>query len=469
MFFFIAGLALTNHLTALLYIIPLCIFIFLSNKKSIYYAPIALIPLTLYIYFPMRSSANPILDLFNPENLGQFINFISGKAFHYRTLFFSGPYIIEQLKEFLYAWWRQFLILIPLGVYGIFITEDKRLRNLFVIILVFTFIYALLYNIPDKQGYYLPFYAVWFVFIALAISKIVPKRLKVGLLIFPLISIILNYRVCNLSGETSLDDLSTSIYKSLPDNSMIISDDYFVYCGILNKEIDRQRKIIPVSQFYLIMDWYIEQISQVYPNIMIPERVNDLLKVCQEELEVAKSDEYGDISKAYCYRIQREIIHANIDNIPVYFFIYDDASWPKSWYEFILESRGLFYRFHRDSILQNDYPLNFPDPGKYQVNKLTNPDALIVAKKFAAAYNRRAIYRFQSKQLSIAIEDFHKALEYYPDYPQVLSNLGLAYLSAGDTLKTIQVWQKYLEITEPGPQYSRIKAWYDHLLKLYPK
>ncbi|MGB3340868.1 MAG: DUF2723 domain-containing protein [bacterium] len=463
--FFVSGLALTNHLTALLYVIPIFIFILSQKKKSIRYLPLALIPLTIYLYFPVRSLTNPILDLFNPGNLGQFVNYVSGKAFHYRTLFFSGPYIIEQLKQFLYAWWRQFLILIPVGFYGIFFLKDKKSRNLLIIILILIFSYSLLYNIPDKQGYYLPFYAIWLLFIALGLSKIVPKRFKVALFIFPLLNIILNYRICDLSRESSLDDLSTSIYESLVDNSIIISDDYFVYCSILNEALNRKKQIIPVAQFYLRMDWYTEQLSQTFPNIIIPERVDVLLLACQDELGAASKDEYGDISKAYCHRIQHEIINANIDQTPVYFFIYDDAIWPKSWFELYLESHGVFYQFHRDSIPPKDFNIISPSSTKYQIGKLTNPDAITVAKKFAAAYNRRGIIRFQTKQADAAISDFNKALEYYPDYYQVLANLGMAYLSMSDTLKTIKAWQKYLEVAEPGPQHNRIKSWYDQLTR----
>jgi len=465
MLFFVSGLALANHLTALLYIIPILIFTLWQKKKSIRYLPFALIPLSVYLYFPIRSLANPILDLFNPETPGQFINYVSGKAFHYRTLFFSGSYLTEQLKQFIYASWRQFLILIPLGFYGIFLIKDKRLRNLFIIMLVLVLGYSLLYNIPDKQGYYLPFYALWLIFIALGLSKLIPGRFKVALLLFPLMSIIVNYRLCDLSQESSLDDLCTSIYKSLPNNSIIVSDDYFVYCGLLKKELDEHKQIIPVSQFYLKMAWYANQLKNNYQDLNISKKIYDILKECNKELTFTRGETYGSISKEYCYQIQREIVNANIDKIPIYFFIYDDASWPKSWFEFYLEDRGLFYRVHRTPAANSDYPLNFPEPEKYQVDRLINTDAVAVAKKFAAAYNRRAIIRFQLKQLSAAISDFNKALEYYPAYYQVLSNLGLAYLSMGDTLNTLKAWQRYLEVTQPGPQYNRIKSWYNQLTR----
>ena len=279
----------------------------------------------------------------------------------------------------------------------------------------------------------------------------------------------MNYQVCDLSSESSLDDLSTSIYDNLPGHSIIISDDYFVYCSMFNRELNEQKQIIPISQFYLRMDWYTLQLQRNFPNIIIPERVDVLLHACQDELGTASKDEYGDISKAYCHRIQHEIINANIDQTPIYFFIYDDAAWPKSWFEFHLESHGVFYQFLRDSVPPSDYPLSFPESEKYKVDKLINPDAIAVAKKFAAAYNRRGIYRFQIKQAGAAISDFNKALEIYPDYYQVHANLGLVYLDTGDTLKTLQSWRTYVENAELNPNLDRIMSWYNQLTQLYNK
>lgn len=469
MIFFISGLALTNHLTALFYVIPALIFILFLKTKAIRYLPLTIAPLLLYLYFPIRAAANPALNLFNPVNFGRLINYISGKAFHYRTLFFSPVYIVEQLTQFLGYWWQQFLVLIPVGFYGIILIKDKKLKNMLIIILFIMFAYTVLYNIPDKQGYYLPLYGLWLVLIAIGLSKLVPTRFKIALIIFPLINVIMNYRACDLSSESSLDDLCTSIYDNLPDHSIIISDDYFVYCSMFNRELNEQRQIIPISQFYLRMDWYTPQLQRNFPNIIIPERVDVLLHACQEELTTSSKDEYGDISKAYCHRIQHEIINANIDKISVYFFIYDDAAWPRHWFEFYLESHGVFYQFLRDSVLPHDFAIKFPSPKKYQIDRLVNTDAIAVAKKFAAAYNRRAIYRFQLGKTHAAIEDLNQALAYYPDYYQVYINLGLVYLDTGDTLKTLESWQLYIKNAEPGANLDRIRSWYNHLTQLYNK
>ena len=163
------------------------------------------------------------------------------------------------------------------------------------------------------------------------------------------------------------------------------------------------------------------------------------------------------------------MVNANIDKIPVYFFIYDDAAWPRHWFDFYLESHGVFYQFHRDSIPPNDFAIDFPPLEKYQTDRLVNTDAITVAKKFAAAYNRRAIYRFQLRNTNGAIEDFNNALAYNPDYYQVHINLGLLYFETGDTLKTLQSWRTYIKNAEPGPNLDRIKSWYNQLTQLYNK
>ncbi len=467
--FLFAGLALTNHLTSLLYIIPVLVFLSFRKPKILYYSPFIIIPLFLYLYLPIRSRLNPVPDLFNPENFTSLIAYISGKAFQYRTFFFSTSYLVDELVSFLRVFWMQFFVLIPFGIYGFLYLRSKSLRNLLIVVLIITCSYTLLYNIPDKRGYYLPVYGIWLIFIAIGLAKLIPKYLKAGLFILPLISILVNYRVSDYSKDSSLEDLGSLIHKGLSHHSIFISDDYFIYYDILNRELDNTKHIIPISQFYLRMDWYIEHLKTHYPEIEIPSRINQLITACNKKLSQTTKKEYGELGKQYCHEIQRELVNANIDERNIYLFIYDDAIWPQQWFDFNLEYYGLYYQVRRDSVPPRIFPTNFPSPTRYRTDILVHDDAVAVSKKFAAAYNRRGIYRFHSNDLKHAIDDFGKALEYYPDYYQVYSNLGLVYLNLGDTTRTLESWQRYMEHAEKGPKLDRIRTWYNQLQQKKPQ
>ena len=466
--FFVAGLALTNHLTSVFYIVPLFFLFKKSNMKLRYGILFFVFPLLLYLYFPIRTRFNPLPNLFHPAHFSSLVQYISGQPFQYRTLFFEKNYFFKELSNFIKLWWNQFFILIPIGFYGIVKLKQGRLRYAIIIGLLLILFYTIFYNIPDKDGYYLPIFGLWLILIAIGLSKLLPRLYHPLLFIFPVFNFIINYQVCNYSREQSLYDLSRTIYNSLPEHSILISDDYYFYFTTLNLETERKKNIIPVSQFYLRMDWYLEDLQKNY-SIRVPERARQLINECNQRLRTANRTQYGELSKKYCHLVQQELIRANIDRIPIFIFLYDDANWPKRWLDFYLDYYGLYYRFCTDLPRPWVYPLDLPSPQYYRVGELKHPDAITVAKKFAAAYNRRAIYRFQLGELSGAVKDFQRALEYFPQYYQVYSNLGLVYLDLGDTTRALNYWRIYLQSGYKSRKTRDIRAWYNQLLKKYRK
>ncbi len=466
LFLFTAGLALTNHLTAVFYIIPFAFF-FRRELKPRWGILFFFFPLLLYLYFPIRTRFNPIPNLFHPAGLINLFEYVSGQTFHYRTLFFSGNYFLKELVNFLKLWWNQFFILIPLGFYGIIKLDNKRLRYTIVSVILLVFFYTISYNIPDKQGYYLPLFGLWLILIAVAISKFLPRLYHPVLFVFPLFNFFYNLPICNYSQDSSLIDLSRTIYKSLPGSSILISDDYYLYFAIHNLEIDKAKGIIPISQFYLRMDWYLNDLQKIY-SLKIPASAWRLIKECNTNLQSVDKSLYGELSKRYCHLIQRELIKANIDHTPIFIFIYNDASWPREWLDFYLEYYGLYYRFQTEPPAQLIYPLDLPSPEYYQIGKFRHPDAIVVIKKFAAAYNRRGINRFTRGDFQGAVKDFKQALKYFPEYYQVYSNLGLVYLKLGDTTRALNYWGSYLQSGYQSKETRKIRAWYNQLIKKYP-
>jgi len=459
--FFIAGLALTNHLTSIFYIVPCCIYLIVQRPRNIRFLPVALIPLFLYLYFPIRSHADPVPDLFDPETAGRLLAYVSGRSFLYRAFSLTRPSFVSDILLFLKSWWFSCFILLPLGFYGLFKCREKRSRILLLGISALVLVYTFLYHIPDKQGYYLPFYAIWFIFIGIAIVKILPKKFYPLLFILPIVSTAINYQACDLSRETSLDDLSTAMVSTLPDTCIFISDDYFVYYDVLNRVQVSSKQVIPVVQFYLRMDWYIEQISEHYPDLIIPASIKRLISDCGKALMNSPRSQHGEINKLTCLSVQHEIVRANIDIQPVFYFMYDDAHWPSRSHDLYLQYHGLYYQYQKDSVPSLIFDLNIPPADDYRVDKLIHPGRIFVAKKFAAAYNRRGIYRSLHADMHGAIDDMYSALEYYPEYYQVHANLGLTFLSINDTTRALAEWENYLKRSPPGPQRDRIQTWYN--------
>ena len=461
--FYLGGLALTNHLTSIFYIIPIIVYSLLRRKPG-YYPILFFIPLTLYLFFPIRSRANPQPDTFNPEDLKNLMVLVSGEVFHYRTFFTEGSYPIKSLLSLFHASWQQCLILLPVGIYGIIKFKDQSIRRLILIIISASGLYTLLYNIPDKEGYYIPIFALYIIFIAIGLFHLIPIRYRMTLLFLPIAFLLINFRWCNYSSESSLSDLTDIIYRDLPDRSMIFSDDFFVYYALMIRETEVRRGVIPINDFYLRFPWYVEELRK---SVIIPERVEVLIKGCEERLTRVGKVEYGEISKRYCHLIKREIVLANIDQIPVYTYIYNDGEWPDQWLDLYLEYHGLYYRLVKERPGLKTFPLSIPPPEKYRIDRMISDDGRTVTKKFASAYNRRGIYHFRQMNLDNAISDFQTALAYYPTYYQVYPNIALANLSRGDTTEALRWLEKYLRSGFTDRKTPLVRRIYQNIIRDY--
>ena len=94
--FFVLGLSLTNHLFLMAGLLPIfALAVFLFNKSKWDYKKILImflvfcLGLSIYLFMPIRSLANPEVDFGNPENITNFIRTISRS--HYKDVArFSG-------------------------------------------------------------------------------------------------------------------------------------------------------------------------------------------------------------------------------------------------------------------------------------------------------------------------------------------------------------------------------------------
>ncbi len=98
-FFYFLGLGFGNHLS-LVHIVPATIFFLLSARKIkirtfVYCGFFFVLGISIYLYLPVRSSLNPVMDWGNPDNFTRFINHITGKQ--YRVwMFSSSPAVLKE-------------------------------------------------------------------------------------------------------------------------------------------------------------------------------------------------------------------------------------------------------------------------------------------------------------------------------------------------------------------------------------
>src|SRR5690606_5718046 len=154
----------SNHLTTILWL-PGLLFLFFTTQKIQSYSWRFLFKLSLfflagltpYLYLPLRALQNPLHNWGDPSTWERFWRHITGAQFE--TLMFSSSGVARSNL------WRYvesiggefgpiFMILVAGGLFAQFLKARKILA--FTLVLFVTcIIYAINYNIPDIESYFL--------------------------------------------------------------------------------------------------------------------------------------------------------------------------------------------------------------------------------------------------------------------------------------------------------------------------
>ncbi len=150
-----------------------------------------------YLYLPIRSRVDTMMDWGNPENIGNFLWVVRAEQYQYRMFKFISEHNWSALFEALQRLNLpiQFTILCSfISIFGLFsFTEVSRRRKhpvssngmtflVFTLLLFFTCIaYTVNYDIPDSPPYFIPAYtmfALWFGWGLMAIRDIASSIAK---------------------------------------------------------------------------------------------------------------------------------------------------------------------------------------------------------------------------------------------------------------------------------------------------
>ncbi|MBI4778503.1 DUF2723 domain-containing protein, partial [Candidatus Desantisbacteria bacterium] len=237
------GLAFTHHLQTI-YIVPASIYfimVILWNKKQ---QPLPLrliltmllcfiIPLSLYLYLPLRAMSHPPLNWGDPQTLPRFMDYITIQA--YKHFIISSP--VTWLKNAWthittffpnqFTWWIMWLSIVGL----VFLIKYRRAISLLLCLVVLTNIAAAVrYGISNIQDYYLTSFMVFAIFIGCGLLGIVKLGVNRGLspaiavifLALPIITFRVHYNQCQHRSYYFPTDIARNLLSSLEPNSVIL-------------------------------------------------------------------------------------------------------------------------------------------------------------------------------------------------------------------------------------------------------
>ena len=376
---FVYGLSFGNHMMMVL-LLPAVIYMLLAYDKKTLFSAEKLLPcvlffvlgLSIYLYLPIRSAQNPVLDWGNPENWSAFKRHVSG--WQYKVWMFSNSFdqLFLNLNKFAKLFFKNFpLYFFPFTLLGIwrFIDKDRRFLIFLLILFLSTLIYAINYSIPDIDSYFLGCILVnailvgsGFCFIFENLQKVkIHKFITAGILFlfifFPLILLKVNYFEQDKSRNNLAYDLNSNILRSAKKDGLILTQLWGHYSPWLYlRYVEYKRPdLIVISRDLSFYSWYADYVQQNYPHIY--KNSEDLIEEYKREVSTFENGESYNletISMKYLDLLNGYLLR-NIDSRPIYENLVGEQ---EAGAMLVKIPEGLVYSL-KDSLKY--YPYDFPN------------------------------------------------------------------------------------------------------------
>lgn len=474
-FGFSLGLALANHLFIFVWVPAFAFLLITSDLKHLrFHQWLLLIALfflgpLLYLTLLFRAQNHPSWAGINSTT--DFFRYITGAVYRYRFLAGGVNYLAGQLLSLPRALFKQFtvfwLLLLP-GTFWLYKKYKRLLTGLFIGTGL-AILAALFYNIPDKEGYFLPVYYCLGIFIGSAPALLRSKRAQNGLLAviaFALIGIALwFYPRQNRSHLTALSDLTYAVRTEIPTHAVLFTNDYSLFQAFnWHKFIDHpELEPTVISEHHLVFPWYLKQLSQRFS---IPDTCYILARTLWQPTQEVSNAQFGLIAAERVQEIKLHLL-LTLAPRPLFYFPNDFSYEPERWHGYRLKFHGLTYEFRpfEDTILDPNIHFTFPGPEKYSTKKFFDPYAEDLSRRFAATANRRGMLRYAKGDIAGAIADFNLALQYYPDYPAPIENKGLVFALEGNPDSARFYLTKFIRLEPNSPEINKVKLFLNRLNK----
>jgi len=193
---FILGLSFTHHMSTVLIIPAILIFVLLFRRKEILClrvlvtsAALFFVGLSVYLFIPMRAHLPPPFNypMLHDVNAGELLGFfwlVTGKIveadmFQYTLAELDKPvtfYFVKLMRDFLYAGFI-------LGILGALVqfNRDRYIFYTFFLVFFAYFVFFVNYGVVDQHVFFIPSFLIWAVWFGIGLSFLAGKVLSVSL------------------------------------------------------------------------------------------------------------------------------------------------------------------------------------------------------------------------------------------------------------------------------------------------
>ncbi|MEW6556709.1 MAG: DUF2723 domain-containing protein [Elusimicrobiota bacterium] len=389
-----------------------------------------LLGFSIYLFLPVRSKTQPVLDWNKPDNVQALVNTITRKT-HGKTLdLISTRYSISdvlssEINVYLKRTYKLFTVAgIPFMFLG-FLDLYKKNRNFLLSTSLIYFIAGPVFIAiakmppnPHALAIMEPHYlisdlmlTIWFGYGIYYISAKFQKFILLFLII-PISLFVLNYRAQNMRFNFVAYDFARNVFRSLPENSIIISrEDIQVFSQWYLQFVEKKRADIAVIAKGLAGSLWFQETLKKYKNTTV--------------ISLANPETF---TQFYAMNKNRNIYFTNdvedYEMLGTKFFSYP------YWLVFNI----------KDKKISGYTGLDFGEI--YIIRKLLKselyPDFFSqkIVTQYADSLFRTGMFFMKQNKINDAITNFEKAILLKPDMPAVYFNLGWIYWNMNNFEKT---------------------------------
>lgn len=472
---FIFGLGLTNHQSLILIFIPIFgFYLFQFHKEKLLNLNIFikafclfLLGLSVYLYLPISASFNPEINWGNPSTFSGFLSHVLREQYGKVTRqVYSFSLTIDQIYAYLKIIVKEFTIpILILAIPGLIkFKKEKKIFIIILLIFLFTSLGFIILNnfevtvrtLEIVDVFFIQSFLIFSIFIFYGIYTIILKfpKIKLCVLILPILPFYFNIFPNNASKNYILYDYGKNILNSLEHNSILFtSGDNSMFSLAYLKKVEKEAPSVTVydDEGYVFTNIYGDDFRKFPINIREKRRNEVQLKIINE------------ISKPVYYTVENTIhsmqgIELKQNNLVLR--VVKDAAEGKD-YEYLKKLWGLYeFRGSEDKVYKNYfekdllaqfYYLRAEFSSSIGEEEKAEKDYELASK--LGVYNEwiqnmMSIKLEKKGSLDEAILQAEKAVEINPYAAEPVANLGVLYEKKGLKSKAIDCYKKAISLKQ---------------------
>ncbi|HET9494099.1 MAG TPA: DUF2723 domain-containing protein [Chloroflexia bacterium] len=351
---FLVGLSLTNHFLTFL-LLPGIVVLLITPwrnaranlsvvlRHAVTLIAAALVPLLLYLYLPIRASADPLIEWGLPETWSNFWRHVTARGYQG---FFGGGDLGSRLTDaFIYAAnqfgpWLGLLLLVPVGIGLVHLWRaDRGLLAATVVLALTHLVVVLNYSIREIVTYYVPLYMVvlWWAGVGVgrgvawlygrlaspgAAPSASPRSAAVALavgVVLPLVALAVNWGDAGHRGNYTAELFARNAFKNFRQDAVVLTNYWdltstsFYLQHVLNERPD----VTIIDKSTLRDPFYLEYLERAQPDVVSRNAAFPEYKaLLQEWIDSGRTPQR--LPRAYL-DVLNGFIDTNAGQRPVYF------------------------------------------------------------------------------------------------------------------------------------------------------